>query len=169
MLRERLSKTRFSYPYGTPPTHNLIDELPYEGKDRKIAIYGLFLSILVIAVKTFTKYRSSIEKLILEQQLVTYQVFSEDGNEMLKYSWKTVAKYSNIWFPVICGILSSYFTWIMVYLDSNVPGVQPPSPLSPKKIKDQSGHTFHLNYVFALLIGILVFFYMFLKGSSIQY
>lgn len=77
----------------------------------------------------------TIEKAILEQKLISYEVFTEDGTKMLLYSWKTAVKYSNVWLPILCGILSSYFTWIMVYLDSNIPGVQPPSPLSPKKYK----------------------------------
>lgn len=77
----------------------------------------------------------TLEKAIFEQQLISYKVLTEDGTEMLLYSWKTAVRYSNIWLPILCGIMSSYFTWIMVYLDSNVPGVHPPSPLSPKKYK----------------------------------
>lgn len=33
----------------------------------------------------------------------------------------------------------------------------------------QSGHTFHLNYMFALLVGVLVFGYMYFRGIAIQY
>ncbi|KAG5889111.1 hypothetical protein JTB14_003914 [Gonioctena quinquepunctata] len=168
MLRQRLSENYSSYPYGTPKTHNLKEENSVLS-ERKIAVCGLILSFLVIAAKVFTNYSSTIEKIILEQKLVTYKVLTEDGNEMLMYTWKTVAKYSHIWFPAVCGLLSSYFTWIMVYLDSNVPGVQPPSPLSPKKYQLQSGHTFHLNYVFAMIVGILVFVYMYIRGVSINF
>lgn len=76
-----------------------------------------------------------IEKVLLERKLVTLKILTEDGNEMFTYTWKTAVKYSYIWVPAFCGILSTYFTWIMVYLDSNIPGVQPPSPLSPKKYR----------------------------------
>nr|XP_023023923.1 uncharacterized protein LOC111512064 [Leptinotarsa decemlineata]XP_023023924.1 uncharacterized protein LOC111512064 [Leptinotarsa decemlineata] len=168
MLRQKLSEKYSDYPHGTPKTHNLKEETPVVS-ERKIAACGLIISCLVISYKIFIIYGSTIENIFLEQKLVTYNVITKDGNEMLMYSWKTAVRYSNLWLPALCGFLSSYFTWIMVYLDSNIPGVQPPSPLSPNKYRVQSGHTFHLNYVFAIIVGVLVFSYMYLRGISLQY
>nr|CAH7719534.1 unnamed protein product [Callosobruchus chinensis] len=172
MLRERLSgRDGIGSPYGTPKSrYNLYnqEEQPVIN-EQKLALLGLLLSAVVISGKIITNYRETISKVLLEHKLVSYEILSDDGNEMLVHSWKTVLKYSNIWLPLLFGFLSSYFTWMMVYLDSAVPGVQPPSPLSPRRYKDQSGHTFHLNYVFAIVVGILVFFYMYMKGVSIEY
>ncbi|KAJ8942039.1 hypothetical protein NQ318_002793 [Aromia moschata] len=144
MLRQRLSEKspKIPYYYGTPRTHNLKEERPVLS-ERAVALWALVVSLLIIAAKVFTGYRETIGAAVLEQ--------------------------NNFWLPAVCGVLSSYFTWIMVYLDSNVPGISPPSPLSPQKYKDRSGHTFHLNYVFAILVGIFVFFYMYFKGVSVQY
>lgn len=74
-------------------------------------------------------------KLVYETKLVSYESITAEGEMMLNYSWTTALKYSSYWFPLLCGLLTTYFTWLMVYLDSNVPGVQPPSPLSPSKYK----------------------------------
>ncbi|KAJ8915134.1 hypothetical protein NQ315_000386 [Exocentrus adspersus] len=139
MLRQRLNEkyARDSYYPSTPRTHNLTEEGPVLS-ERKLAVYGLILSLLVVAVKVFSIYRDDIERTVFEQKLISYETLSEDGRIMYQYTWKTAVKYSHFWLPLLCGILSSYFTWIMVYLDSNVPGVQPPSPFSPKKYKEQS-------------------------------
>nr|CAI5819359.1 unnamed protein product [Callosobruchus analis] len=172
MLRERLSgRNSIGSPYGTPKSrYNLYnqEEQPVIN-ERKLALLGLLLCAVVISGKIITNYRETIFKALLEQKLVSYEILSEDGSKMLVHSWNTVFKYSNIWLPLLFGFLSSYFTWMMVYLDSAVPGVQPPSPLSPKRYKDQSGHTFHLNYVFAIVAGILVSAYMYMQGVSIAY
>ncbi|CAH1995767.1 unnamed protein product [Acanthoscelides obtectus] len=172
MLRERLSgRYRIGSPSGTPKSrYNLYDheEQPVI-TEQKLALLGLLLSVVVISSKVITNYREVIAKAVLERRLISHEILSDEGNEVLVYSWKTVLKYSNIWLPALFGFLSSYFTWMMVYLDSAVPGVQPPSPLSPKRYKEQSGHTFHLNYVFSIIVGILVFSYMYLKGVSIEY
>ncbi|XP_022242703.1 uncharacterized protein LOC106460300 isoform X2 [Limulus polyphemus] len=53
------------------------------------------------------------------------------------------------------GITVSLFTWMIIYLDSCQPGIQPPSPLSPRKIRASSGHTFHTGYILALVNGVL--------------
>lgn len=75
------------------------------------------------------------KRFLVERQLFTFEVVNEDGNVMYHHVWKNVVKFSNIWLPTLCGILTTYFTWLMVYLDSDVPGVQPPSPFSPNKYK----------------------------------
>lgn len=73
--------------------------------------------------------------LIYEHKLVSYETLTEDGETMFRYAWTNTVKYSRFWFPLVCGFLTTYFTWLMVYLDSNIPGVQPPSPFSPTKYK----------------------------------
>ncbi|XP_056641759.1 ADP-ribosylation factor-like protein 6-interacting protein 6 [Diorhabda sublineata] len=168
MLRERLSARSSTSPYYFVRKDNIKEDVPI-WTEWKIAAYGLFFSVLIFTVKLFIIYRSTLEQIFLEEKLISYQIWSEDGQEMFAASWKHVARYSNIWLPILGGVLSSYFTWIMVYLDSAVPGVQPPSPLSPKKYKEQSGHTFHLNYVFAIVVGFLVSGYMYFRGVSIVY
>lgn len=58
--------------------------------------------------------------------------------------------------PIICGVLTSYFTWQFVYLDSATPGINPPSPFSPAKYRALSGSNYHIGYMFAIIIGPLV-------------
>uniref|UniRef100_A0A1B6JYL5 Uncharacterized protein n=1 Tax=Homalodisca liturata TaxID=320908 RepID=A0A1B6JYL5_9HEMI len=58
-------------------------------------------------------------------------------------------------YPIVTGALLSFLTWHIMYLDSAVPGINPPTPLSPVKYREISGADFHINYVFALLVGPL--------------
>jgi hypothetical protein len=59
-------------------------------------------------------------------------------------------------YPLLTGIATTAISWIVLYLDSNIPGVDPPLPFSPKFIRQQSGHTFHLQYAFTLFLGMVV-------------
>ena len=77
----------------------------------------------------------NIHAIFIDKKLTSYEVIAENGDVMLRYVWEESVKYSRYWLPVLCGLLTTYFTWLIVYLDSNVPGVQPPSPLSPSKYK----------------------------------
>lgn len=72
---------------------------------------------------------------IFEKRLITYERVVTDGEIIVNYAWTTALRYSKFWLPVLCGTLATWFTWLMVYLDSNIPGVQPPSPLSPSRYK----------------------------------
>jgi len=62
-----------------------------------------------------------------------------------------------LWRPALWGLLVLAFSWIIMHYDSKIPGVYPPSPLTPKKYREASGHTFHLGYAVALLNGFVAF------------
>lgn len=70
-----------------------------------------------------------------EDKLISYKTIEENGQVFLHYARTTVMKSSPILLPVLCGIGMTVFTWIMIYLDSSVPGVKPPTPFSPEKYK----------------------------------
>ncbi|XP_017784990.1 PREDICTED: uncharacterized protein LOC108568424 [Nicrophorus vespilloides] len=135
----------------------------------KLAICGLVFSASVITAKLICNNVQNLHDLVYERNLVTYEHVTESGQIMMRHVWEESIRHSGLWLPLVCGFIATYITWVMVYLDSDVPGVQPPSPLSPTTIKMQSGHTFHLNYVFAVLIGIFVTSYMYMKGINLGY
>ncbi|XP_050091658.1 uncharacterized protein LOC126575150 [Anopheles aquasalis] len=60
------------------------------------------------------------------------------------------------------GLLVSAFTWYVIYLDSSIPGVNPPTPFSASKNRYRGGaraaeRRFHLGYITALVSGLVVF------------
>ncbi|XP_044252613.1 ADP-ribosylation factor-like protein 6-interacting protein 6 [Tribolium madens] len=167
MLRQRLSQKYESTPLSSRRS-NLKTEKPVLSEWR-LALVGLVLSLTVIVTKIYSAHHYDIKQFFVERRLFTFETVNDDGNVMYYHVWKNVVKFSKVWLPVVCGIFTTYFTWLMVYLDSDVPGVQPPSPLSPNKYKSRSGHSFHLNYVFALIMGISVAFYMYWRNINIEF
>jgi hypothetical protein len=171
MLRQRLSE---KYAYGsyqsTPRSsqYNLKKDEPLIN-EWKLSAIGLVVSIIVIAGKLYFANQDDVRQFFVERRLFSIEIVTNDGKVMYHHAWKNVVKYSSIWLPALCGVLTTYFTWMMVYLDSHVPGVQPPSPFSPNKYKTRSGHFFHLNYVFAVLMGVLVAAYMYWRGTNIEF
>ncbi|XP_019869662.1 ADP-ribosylation factor-like protein 6-interacting protein 6 [Aethina tumida] len=133
----------------------------------KLGLCGLVVSLVIILAKLYVSNQDAIRSVLIERKYVTYEEITEDGRLMFKYTLETAVKYSSFWLPIVCGVLTTYFTWIMVYLDSNVPGEQPPSPFSPTKYKIQSGHSIHFNYLFAIIVGVLVSCYMYWRGISL--
>ncbi|XP_052860749.1 uncharacterized protein LOC128267842 [Anopheles cruzii] len=63
---------------------------------------------------------------------------------------------------VAFGLLVSSFTWYVIYLDSSIPGVNPPTPFSASKKRYRGGsmskeRRFHLGYITAMISGLVVF------------
>ncbi|XP_044759564.1 uncharacterized protein LOC123317216 [Coccinella septempunctata] len=136
--------------------------------EKKLAYYGVILALCVIATKLYFLNEEHIKRFIFETKLITYEQVVTDGEIMLTYAWKTSIRYSRYWISLLCGALVTYFTWLMVYLDSKDPGNVPPSPFSPKQ-KYSYIPVFHLNYAFGLLMGILVASFCYIKGFSLEY
>uniref|UniRef100_A0A336MBG9 CSON014362 protein n=1 Tax=Culicoides sonorensis TaxID=179676 RepID=A0A336MBG9_CULSO len=68
----------------------------------------------------------------------------------------------------LIGALVTVFSWTIVYLDSDIPGINPPTPLSPRK--NRTGYQLHvknqysLSYIMTILNGFAVFVFL-LIGS----
>ncbi|XP_049289299.1 uncharacterized protein LOC125767086 [Anopheles funestus] len=84
------------------------------------------------------------------------------------FSWKMehfvqqIATASHALYAVGFGLLLSSFTWYIIYLDSSIPGVNPPTPFSASKQRYRGGpaskeRRFHLPYITALLSGVVGF------------
>uniref|UniRef100_A0A182V9D2 ADP-ribosylation factor-like protein 6-interacting protein 6 n=1 Tax=Anopheles merus TaxID=30066 RepID=A0A182V9D2_ANOME len=84
------------------------------------------------------------------------------------FSWKMenllqqAGTVSHTLYAVAFGLLLSSFTWYIIYLDSSIPGVNPPTPFSASKKRYRGGppskeRRFHLPYITALLSGVVGF------------
>ncbi|KAJ8679424.1 hypothetical protein QAD02_015211 [Eretmocerus hayati] len=71
-----------------------------------------------------------------------------------KYSWLIKALFS--------GFTITGLTWCIIYKDSKVPGIEPPSPFSPskKRILQEDEPPLPTHYFVGILNGFLVFLYM---------
>lgn len=84
------------------------------------------------------------------------------------YSILTELNFTNIIACGLIGALVTVFSWMIVYLDSDIPGVNPPTPLSPRK--NRTGYQLHasnqysLGYLMTIINGFAVFIFL-LIGS----
>lgn len=60
----------------------------------------------------------------------------------------------------ICGLIMMGFTWFIIYKDSSIPGINPPTPFSPSKQRFAKTSGIQMNYLIGILNGILIFVYM---------
>ncbi|XP_018396979.1 PREDICTED: uncharacterized protein LOC108775187 [Cyphomyrmex costatus] len=58
------------------------------------------------------------------------------------------------------GLVITGFSWFILYKDSSIPGVNPPSPFSPSKQRIHGSSRIQINYLVGVLNGILFFVYM---------
>ncbi|XP_043643686.1 ADP-ribosylation factor-like protein 6-interacting protein 6 [Drosophila teissieri] len=94
-------------------------------------------------------------------QVLSHQVQSR-WNETLV--WATRHQLGSRLSPLLCGLLVAAFAYGIVYLDSAVPGVNPPSPFSPrskKRFREEKTASLHLGYLCALFCGFLVTVFMY--------
>ncbi|XP_011696804.1 PREDICTED: uncharacterized protein LOC105455283 [Wasmannia auropunctata] len=69
-----------------------------------------------------------------------------------RYGWLLKAAMS--------GLVITGFTWFILYKDSSIPGVNPPSPFSPSRQRIHGSSRIQLNYLVGVLNGVLFFVYM---------
>ena len=66
------------------------------------------------------------------ESLIDLKKFAENSyhNAII---WANEHNINSIIRPLLCGLAIAIFGYTLVYLDSNIPGISPPSPFSPRK------------------------------------
>ncbi|XP_062852904.1 ADP-ribosylation factor-like protein 6-interacting protein 6 [Trichomycterus rosablanca] len=78
------------------------------------------------------------------------RITTDDGAEVGLLGFWTMLVLSSV-----AGVLCCSFSWTLTYFDSFEPGMFPPTPLSPARFRQKTGHSFHLGYSMAILNGIV--------------
>ncbi|XP_030387050.1 ADP-ribosylation factor-like protein 6-interacting protein 6 [Scaptodrosophila lebanonensis] len=127
--------------------------------DPRLKTLLLLFAILIIGFKSVILAMpyinaSSVHQLTsyVQSQLSAALEWSQDNQIPSKIS------------PVVCGLIVAIVSYALVYLDSAVPGVSPPTPFSPRskqRFRQQRNSSLHLNYICALGAGLVVGFLMY--------
>ncbi|XP_058464196.1 uncharacterized protein LOC131438306 isoform X2 [Malaya genurostris] len=104
-------------------------------------------------------YRNAIDRLNTATEAVDYNRWNLVFQTWLNDVRQQLEDPSLILLAALFGLGVMTFTYHVIYLDSNIPGVNPPTPFSASKKKNFSDkeRRFHLGYVTALLSGLTVF------------
>ncbi|XP_048835782.1 ADP-ribosylation factor-like protein 6-interacting protein 6 isoform X2 [Brienomyrus brachyistius] len=108
-------------------------------------ILSILCSILIFFVIAFFL---SLFYVILKD-LRTEKMTADDGSEI-----KLLGFWSLLVLSAIAGVSCCSFSWTLTYFDSFEPGMFPPTPLSPARLRKMTGHSFHMGYSMAILNGI---------------
>ncbi|KAI4880665.1 hypothetical protein NFI96_013453 [Prochilodus magdalenae] len=87
---------------------------------------------------------------IILKDLRAEKITTEDGAEV-----RLLGFWSMLVLSSLAGVLCCSFSWTLTYFDSFEPGMFPPTPLSPAKLRKMTGHSFHMGYSMAILNGIV--------------
>ncbi|XP_066522701.1 ADP-ribosylation factor-like protein 6-interacting protein 6 [Hoplias malabaricus] len=87
---------------------------------------------------------------IILKDLRAEKITTEDGAEV-----RLLGFWSMLVLSSLAGVLCCSFSWTLTYFDSFEPGMFPPTPLSPVKLRKMTGHSFHMGYSMAILNGIV--------------
>ncbi|KAL4608976.1 ADP-ribosylation factor-like protein 6-interacting protein 6 [Arapaima gigas] len=108
-------------------------------------VFAMLCCIIILSVIAFFL---SLFYVILKD-LRTARVTAEDGSEI-----KLLGFWSLLVLSTVAGISCCSFSWTLTYFDSFEPGMFPPTPLSPARLRKMTGHSFHMGYSVAILNGI---------------
>lgn len=83
-------------------------------------------------------------------QTLIKDVSSEMMNKSTSALEWTQANYTYLSEPLLFAVLISLFTIMIIYFDSDIPGVSPPTPFSPRKAHQYVMILFNHKYPFVL-------------------
>lgn len=108
----------------------------------KVARFMMYFSFSVLCSKIYFAHR---------------KMFDSWGVKLLSLLsavWQLALDLKWILIPFLTGLVITYVTWVIIYYDSKVPGVQPPSPFNAS---NTSGRRWHSCYIAAVANGVIFF------------
>lgn len=142
----------------------------------KFAVIALYVSCIIVCSKVVVINRSLLKRFYTygrtywaTSSFGTYRLLSDDSRTKISDLLLTsnnvvrdILEHPVSWLlcPVLAGLGMTVLTWYVIYTDSFIPGVKPPTPFSPNKNRRHRSPRFHFAYIVAVLNGILLFLLM---------
>lgn len=138
----------------------------------KIALVSFCASFVIVISKLVLINRTLFQKAYvygkkywITSSFGSYKLLSDESktkiSELLLSSnnvvWDFVGHFNWLLLPLLAGLGMTVLTWYVIYADSCIPGVKPPTPFSPNKNRRRENTRFHMGYIMAIVNGFLVF------------
>lgn len=125
-----------------------------------IIIIHFYLGLEHISLKDviFVLWRDTQSYVETKFQSLRFEDIKED---LYCSTYKTI-------FCFLIGLLVTISSWTVVYLDSDIPGINPPTPLSPRN--NRTGNSLHvkssysLGYLMSIINGVAVFLFLLISS-----
>jgi len=131
-----------------------------------VCLVGLVVAIILGKLLLLTMDLESIS--IKDAAIHSWRYSKAAAADAYERNWEklqsTEVDFRSILVYAVLGGLLTLFSWTMVYLDSDVPGVNPPTPFSPRQ--NRTGYQQHvknsysLAYLMTVVNGVAVFVYL---------
>ena len=107
-------------------------------------------------------YTSGVSEFNIKQLTTVNEKFvnTSQYDDVLNVMTSVVKTYGWLIRAAVCGLIMMGFTWFIIYKDSSIPGINPPSPFSPSNRRFPKTSGVQVNYLIGILNGILIFVYM---------
>ncbi|XP_046385049.1 uncharacterized protein LOC124155351 [Ischnura elegans] len=163
-IKERLKRVVIRKPYSDKSDcreQAIFDEELKPGS--RLWLILLCLSSAVIVLKylsdygmgIFYVYKSSVE-LDIDVSYSFYQLIAN----IFHLAWGLVCRLQWILVPTLFSTAFVGFSWAVLYKDSNIPGVNPPTPFSPSNYRSHCDRSMDFSYALTGIFGILIFLRM---------
>ncbi|XP_043474165.1 uncharacterized protein LOC122506183 [Leptopilina heterotoma] len=131
-----------------------------EFNEKTFSLILFFFSLIIVIGKIAVNYGYLGQWLFWESNEKSHRFNENENFQFITTNNEVFDKYGWIMKATLSGLATLIITWYIIYKDSNIPGINPPSPFRNSKTRLKKEFEISTNYFMGILNGLLIFFYM---------